>query len=286
MARRFRLCVAVLTCTIAACTGRGPTGGPSTNPRDIVFPDAESAARIDLDRLRQGQQRVADCMASAGFDYVPMEPAVGNGAPDWFVGDKPGSFVEKYGYGKSIPIAPQDDPRRGVPDPNYDHVMALSPGERAAWDLALAGPDGSSGCLATASALPESGDMETLFLDAFEQELAEMQQHVYADPRIDDGDQSWVDCMAEQGFHFQGPVLATRMIDERLAALDASDQRELKALQDLERRVAIADLSCPFNNFGGWQLAYEEVFAEYEDRFYDEHEAAIIALLEGTAPPR
>ena len=165
-------------------------------------------------------------------------------------------------------------------DPNETALDAMATGERAAWLRAYLGSETQNGCASRLN--PSRSQIErqqALVQEIFGDELEQLQLRVYADQRVVDGQAAWVECMQAQGFAFANPGAPVAEIRNAMEAQPTGN--ELESLQKHEREVAVADASCPFNNFGGWERVYTEVYDEMYAEFIGDHEAELLAVIEG-----
>jgi hypothetical protein len=285
----------VLLGTLAAAVfltgcGQSSSGQAATAAGYLANQDLDAIQQIEYQRFRDQQLAVQQCMQAEGFDFTVPDPAR-------FLEVTDGGFVETsmeqattFGYGISMNIgtAPTDGAPDGegradgdaggtYVDPNDEMLASLSESERRAWSETYYGIEGD-GCMAAGRTIAvELTDNERV-QQAFADELTAMIDSIGQDPSIVAGEQSWVDCMAEQGFDYRHPTEAVRLLQDEFAAGIPDEQ--LADFHEREIAIATADAGCPFNNFGGWELAYEDLLAERQKAFADEHEAEILALIE------
>lgn len=267
---------------LAACSG-DDRAERRAEVQSSVFPSAESAADHEYVGLRAGQRAIRECMEAAGFDYVELDPGkdvlLQSG---WYSGPDPAAHVAEFGYGISIGVT--DEAFQGFVDPNDAILASLEPSLRDAWTINYVGTPDSPGCAAAGDVLPSGGDFQERFQRTFEQQIIEMQARIFADQRVVDADAAWAACMREHGFDqgWRYPQDPVAEIEERASELYApgelDDPEALDELREFERAVAAADLQCPNNNFGGWQAFLDEIYREYEQEFFDQHEAEILRL--------
>lgn len=186
--------------------------------------DEEAAQQDFVEREKQVQEQVADCMAAEGFEYIPFVPDEGA----FFAGPfDDENFTETYGFGISTflledPFEEQfdegDDP--WADDPNFDIVESLTDAEREEYYFVLHGPEPDidwensteeeideyfatwqpTGCMNEAQ--EEAFGGEQFFLE-FDDAFSEMFERIEADPRIVGLQAQWSSCMAEAGHTFE-----------------------------------------------------------------------------------
>lgn len=251
---------------------------------ELLHPTPEAVESAEFDRWRHMQAETAACMRSAGFEYdeVPPERVLRVGTT-WL--DVAASDAGRFGYGLAVPIeVPIEVFDEPWIDPNGARLATLADSERAAWLNAFYGGDGRSGCADAATIIPTVEEArQALLFEHFADEFDEIQARVFSDPRVVKGEQAWVECMAEQGFTFSYPTEPVHYIMDALADLDPRDDIARAELQAFEIQVATADAACPFNNFGGWETAYNDLYREADAAFFEANQAAILALLDGGA---
>ncbi|MDQ2624705.1 MAG: hypothetical protein M3Y20_06045, partial [Actinomycetota bacterium] len=193
-------------------------------------------------RLRVAEERVARCMADAGFEYQPQVAA----APHTY--ERPllltRERAERHGYGDTVPPAEGVPPSRwafagpaeGVAE-NSRYRDSLAAEDLDAYWVAMegvqtsGGPDGCQGAV-----------MRELFADVVVPErfhgvqdaLRDVAREVERDPRVESAVGRWTACMAAAGY----PGLTSRhggaeLVADRAAALDIPP--ELTFVQISER---------------------------------------------------
>ncbi len=138
-------------------------------------------------------------------------------------------------------------------------------------------------------------DASQAFYEEFGQAMEDNFMRIQSDPRIADLQQTWSSCMADKGFDFtdeqDASIYILRRLEEVGAVTDldidpegfgwgyASDVIEpgsakeaaVQEIADEEIEIALAALACR----QGWEDVYQEVYAEYEARFIEEHRAEL-----------
>ncbi len=212
--------------------------------------------------IEQVESGIASCMATAGFEYVPIDPVTFREAMDGLTqpaGLSDEEFVAQYGYG--ISTTPPTEEFGAGPE-NAAVLNDLSPADQTAYIRTLLGDDTQAtfvvalenedissigGCTKTAieSVLtPEQRD--PTFQNPFDVLVAQ-------DPRIISALEDWSGCMSDLGYDFGTPDDAEEEIADRLdtlaggedpATLTGSDADPLAQLQEDERAIASADSDC------------------------------------------
>ncbi|HEX6336870.1 MAG TPA: hypothetical protein VFZ85_07950 [Jiangellaceae bacterium] len=246
--RRSLGLVAVSLIMLAACSGDGgPETGSDDSPlAEYMGPDAVSfegggmsisyggAAETeehvpteeDLQKQREFENLVQQCMRDEGFEYVPyvVDPSDWDNPFEDAYALPPDEFAEQYGYGIStLHMAESDLPE----DPNEEIRRGLSPQALAEYERALYGDmegqefsDGEEwtpppledrGCYDKASAQVwgDPYEDEGNFRDPHQEfeslmeSLWSIQERFMSDPRMEEPTQNWRDCMAEAGHPFE-----------------------------------------------------------------------------------
>lgn len=178
--RRAALPAVALAAALAltACGGAGGTGtkaeaeaeaeetvGPLEAYLNELYESGRGSAAEAAAQAAEIEERVAACMAAAGFDYTPvpqreedfayLEESIGGAGAEPEVGTV--AFAEQYGYGivafpgvdgaaaadADVEDTDVEDTEAGESeewvDPNADYLESLSEAERTAYDAALYG---------------------------------------------------------------------------------------------------------------------------------------------------
>lgn len=277
-------------------------GGCSTTTR--ALPDGDPAqALLEVawadptpDRARM-EQLVADCMAGAGYTYLPATdvPAATSAVPPTATG----------GLGYGITSGPHPLPE-GV-DPNAAEVAALTPDEQEAYWVALDGtsddaPDDgewrydwrSAGCRGWAQNQVYGDPAGLDGAAALQAELDRARLAADADPRVAELDEAWAACMAAAGHpDLTSAADAPASIQDAwtavwkqawstlppepsaadVSAAEAAAQTSVELLATQEADLATADRTC--RDTVGYDAVRATVAAEYRERFYAAHEAAL-----------
>lgn len=303
------LYAAAAALTLASVLGAcgSSSADTATGPRSIedLFDPANFAARET-----KVQQAVADCMRAKGWEYTPVDASsMMFGAT--IGGDVSPDDRATKGYGISTGMLTETIEPTSGSDPNADYMTSLSEADREAYQFDLygdmsefegddggtfviaAGGDGAdpfadnTGCFAEAQrSVPQEGPDFTELGPA----LQELDEQITADPRMIEATEQWSACMDEAGFDFADPediftYLFGKMGNVPVSGGDGTatgevqigvvsggaglGEAELSALQSEEIAVALADGQCADST--GYATTSEEVRAEYEARFFDEH---------------
>lgn len=246
------------------------------------------------DRRREAsvafEEALAQCLHEKGFEYVPEPWASDAELPAEDARD----FAARWGYG--ISTAPTTPIDADVPPMSAAEAEAYASalyGEWAAPDEGDPGAGSPGGCWETANAA-RGGDPDHAAVAAtagLAGELEILEARIAVDPRVADQNRAWSGCMADAGFDIATPadapqaaISAGRAVEA--AASDPAAPRVLADVQDLERRIAVADLACQDDvDLAG---TVRRVRAEHEAEFVDWHGPeieALIAILNEAASP-
>jgi hypothetical protein len=211
------------------------------------------------------QAVIAECMAEAGFEYVPADVETIELAQS-AVRVEPGytrlDYKKRWGYGvstrfdnvvKEIELGPQ----------NLRYIEGLSEADKAAYDRTLYGedPDATFAFTFDEEDFSSTGGctrkaVEQVFT---KEQLSENYQHpkdilIEKDPRVMEANANWVACMQAHGY--DGYLDQDEIIEEFEERFDAlvGDQdprtltgaklQELKQMQREEIAISLADLDC------------------------------------------
>lgn len=238
--------------------------------------------RAEIARVRKQERRVEACMAQAGFEYAPAVPG------PWDVtvrrGPVEGSreFAERYGYGLWVPAADA----AGIswtadrPASAAEQLLALSPEDREAYDLALLGPEGTGGCLAVGQGATGEAELDAVIDDA-RVFLAGLPD----DAAFDALEAEWSACMAEYGEDFDSPSAARAAEAAQVAAFystqevgadEAAAEPEVVAGSQAEIELALADLDC--RERVDFDERYREISHRVQAEYAGRHRGAIDAV--------
>ena len=245
-------------------------------------------------RQRQAENFLADCMKAQGFEYVPVDPVAQRAAMVGSAGLSQEDFEKQFGYGITT-LYEQRLAQTGT-GANQEIRNRLSEADRRAYDRALYGDDPT----ATIAAALDSGDFTqlggcsreatekifggTAVLQTLQTKLDELDEKIFADPRMAKAVAKWSQCMREAGYPgLKEPdevdaVLEKKLEDivgppeERKAPAPGQepdyDRAALTALQREEVAMVAADIACEKKHLADVE---EEVTAELEREFREEN---------------
>lgn len=251
---------------------------------DMLFTSATASRAADRDRIVhiEHERAVQDCMAAAGFVYVPLP--TGGAAADITLRTELGdeAFVAEYGYGISTLVEAEEE--RGavngmtLTDPNEavreslsaDQLVRYDDARWGGWLEGVVGEDGrpvpadfDAGCQGAArrvyspARLPHEASMEIGAVDAA----------IAADERVVAVEAAWSVCMARSGWDLAAVAQASDAVrammepiwrttsygDRQITTVDGRvltisvpmfDQAALASVQREELAIAGADWAC------------------------------------------
>lgn len=275
--------VAVLA---AACASAGQgNGSDDSSSTSVPLPGTQAFGLTEADFTEYVQSvegLIAECMAEAGFEYVPADVTAVLEVGSWMRAD-PNMTREEYktqwGYGISTRT---DNPPRevGLGQQNIQIYERLPQSEKIAYERTLFGGDpdetfaltlddedfsGLGGCTeeAVTAVFPEEM-MSTSFINPKD-------VLIESDPRVLAADEAWMECMGEDGYEYEDQDEIIEEYEERYDALtDGEDPEDLsgadlEALEELQAEeiaVALKDLEC--------QGPLDEVVREVEIEIFGE----------------
>lgn len=292
----------VSTLALAACGGEDEaTGSATEGPLSEFFADVygdwdEEKAQAEQMEI---EEAVARCMVEQGFEYQPVDQS-GMSFTSSTEDQDTEEFAAEHGYGFSVPIEPSEEEQAAMDawvDPNQEYVEAMSESEQTAYYEALYGDMASmeydedaempeydpstAGCQGAAQE-EVYGDQNALYeseeMVAFNEATTQLYEDVAADPRLQEVDTAWSECMAEAGFTgYATPQEAMDDMMERSNALwedgsaEGPSEEAQQEVQDLERDTAVADFACKEDV--GYEKVQLDVQRELEAAFVEEHRA-------------
>ncbi len=259
--------------------------------RAELFPEQHAIA----DWWAAKDQMTQECMADHGLRYELRHSATDAGAEDAETAAEPpgpseedvDAMVAFGGYGLAdsllyVPGAVESDD--SYVDLNEVIRDGLSASERKAWDRQRAD------CHFEVSKWFEEPDIVTW---QFELPYQALFEGIRADPRLVAAIASWPECMAQRGHSYDSQDAIHQYLNSiagplrsRLRALggpdriDAEFQADLDAFRALEADIAVADVACSDRV----EQVIREVRFEHEQRFLDENQARMAALLREGSP--
>jgi hypothetical protein len=275
------LAVMAAACTATAQDNPGD-GSPSTS---VPLPGTQAFGLTEAEfteYVEEVEGLIAECMAGAGFEYVPVDVTAVLEVGIWMRAD-PNMTREEYksqwGYGISTR---EDNPPReiGLGQQNIQVYESLPESEKIAYDRTLFGDDTDAtfalalddedfgaigGCTEEAvTAVSPQEMMSSSFINPKD-------VLIEGDPRVIAAEEEWMDCMSEDGYEYEDQDEIIEEYEERFEALtDGEDPEDLsgedlEALEELQAEeiaVALKDLEC--------QGPLDEVIREVEIEIYGE----------------
>ncbi len=294
----------------AGCSGsHSPTQEPSASQSglmDFLGWQEPDEHRSEMLRL-EFEEHVQVCMRRLGFAYIPLPPVEGDAVEAALgMGLSDEEFAQQFGLGVSTRLGHLIDGTQPLPepyvDPNQQQIDNLSEPERDAWLAALQGDDDATGFVANPETPAENlgcrrraqarvYDDITPILLAFGDELDQMNERIAADPRLQEADRTWSECMAGQGFDYRSPAhaqeqayidfrgLQTRVLSDEdyvVGSLSDAHAHELTQLQQREIAVGVATLACGSDR----EAVLALVRREHELQFIQANEGPLLAAVE------
>ena len=213
----------------------------------VVSPVAEfiDGPGDDVATLRVLHEGTARCMQDLGWDYTAPDVAALDQAKPLSTLGALRAWTATYGYG--ITTQPdQGTTIRAAIDAQEAYQEQLDPEAQARYQADLYGPDGTDesapigaerpGCAAQAEhdAYADVPAANGALLEVLGRKL----EAIWASDDYRVALDGWRACMQERGFDFAGPGEAKQSV------LDRFTNGAVGELQDYERRVATADLTC------------------------------------------
>lgn len=299
---------AALLATGCAEDGEGEAAADDESLQGFLgMPDGSDPEAMEAQWAEQQLEReehIAECMAEQGFEYVPREQPTGSISSHPREDMSEDEFREEYGFG--ISTVEREEMSGAVDDasedPNFAIQEDMDEAEREAYQEALHGeqPDeeGSGewepgGCQQEAQ--EAAGGTATQLQAELGDELQQMYERVQADPRITEAEEGWAACMRDAGWEFSERFevhqhLSEQMNELRQGAYDdmpdfdpseepseeppeppEPDPDALAELQAEELELAEIDWECTVEHLGEDYRVMQDVQAEYERDFIEEH---------------
>src|SRR5690625_1845039 len=241
-ARHALVASCVLTIlTVAACSG-GSTAGQELSWEDSPLEkamadfwgaeqDEESMMREENERMRAMEEAVAACMAEQGFEYIPVDHAMGADIVNVVEDEEDtetAEWAQQYGHGVTPdPWAEEEASfaEKEWVDPNEEYINAMSPSEQEAYFAALHGEpvfadeeewvEGEdvpveeysweeAGCYGEAQHEVYDDDAgadmwEDPAYTEFFAAVERLYEEAQSDPRVQEINDEWAACMADAG---------------------------------------------------------------------------------------
>ena len=265
---------------------------------------------------RVAQESIADCMARAGFEYLPVS-VPGDEGLSGSAGIPTREEVERTGYGFAASVEREFDNQAPLVDPNEEIRAGLSGAEGLAYDAAMTGLDADEvtwspngqpldpatglgmsgeafelasqdGCLYQAYSSGLNPDAAALLgSDAY----FELQQRLASDPRMVALVNAWSECMSAEGYSYRAPEQApadiagqaeTLLSDIESQSPPPTDNELDRLVDDLRSRevqVALADWDCSADLFAD----VPGINRELEVQFILDNETVIVDIIEAQA---
>lgn len=221
VARRAIVLTAVAV-AVAACGG-GSEEAAAEDPFEVVFGGPLSATEQRALELQQ-EERIAECMAQAGFEYTPFDRSVYMSDIDR-LSEEP-DYRSKHGYGVVLAYElfewPNTDAEGNLlvsaapsdVNPNDAYYESLSPDDMEAYSEAMYGPtmpemtyDEEGSLVQTNVAMEDRGCTGAAYVATFghspfdDADFAarydELRDQTLGDPAVAEAVDAWVDCMRE-----------------------------------------------------------------------------------------
>jgi len=243
-----RLVIAVALAAIAAAGAIALRSTAATPASLSYFLVSNDPAVVDW-RVRTqwdvAERLVRDCMLAAGFPYVALELPTSNAADAALA---PRERVAKDGFGATTRL---DPPVIVEADPNMSYLDSLAPAQQAAYRTALLGeePPGDPGCQQRAQSAVQGQRSDAIA--SIDDLVAELVTAKAQDPAVQRGEIAWRACARAAGLPVgrqDAQSIGHDIFAGRLAEATGSDggydASRLAALQEEERRVALAIYAC------------------------------------------
>lgn len=277
MPSRVLVAVAAVALTGLACGGaaaeRGEQSAELPGIKEFGLTEEQFVARIE-----KVESTVAECMAAAGFEYVPVDVATVEKAQQYVRADPNVSredYHRRWGYGETTRF---DDPVKtvGLGPQNMQIINSLSKPDKAAYNRTLFGENPemtfvwaldeedfseTGGCTRKGAAAAFTPKQMSGSFENPKDVLVE------SDPRIVKAVDAWVECMRQAGYEgYRDQDEIMEELGEKLdELLDGDDPRSLtgaraaalKRLQAEEVAASMADLACEIKHT-------DDVFREVE----------------------
>ena len=248
MAGSRRPVIAVALAALAAAGAfvvRSPAAAPGSLAHFLVNDDptvVDRRVRLQWDLT---ERLIRACMESAGFTYVAL-PLPTKAEAD--AGLSPRERVAKAGFGATTRL---DPPELAEADPNMSYLEGLPPARQEAYRAAFLGDDtpDAPGCQQTAQ-MAVHGPRETA-IEAIDDLATELAAAKVRDPLVQRGEAAWRACARSAGLPVgrqDAQAMGHDLFAARLGEVDGGARGDsadrLSALQDEERRVALAIYAC------------------------------------------
>ena len=274
---------------VLALSGCGSSeGSPDGEPtgKEKALPGTKEFGLTEVqfvEHIEDTQALIAECMAEAGFEYIPVDVKTIEAAQARMRMD-PGytrrTYKEKWGLGVTTRF---DKPVRDTGlGPNLEIWQSLPESDREAYSRTLWG-DSPDVDFVFAFDEEDFSDTEGCTREAVSQVFTEKQLKgtyvnpkdvlVENDPRIIEAQDRWTECMRDAGYDYEDDQdVIIEEYEDRFAKLVGDDDpttlqgpraAALRKLQQEEIEVALVDLECQLKHT-------DEVFREVEIEVFGE----------------
>jgi hypothetical protein len=281
-----RVAAGAAVLALTACGGSGASDASDGDPQTTELPGIKEFGLTEEEftqHIERSQALTAECMANAGFEYIPVDVKTIEAAQDR-VRQDPGltrkTFKQKWGLAVTTRF---DNPPRDVGmGPNLEIYNGLPESDRAAYARTLWG-DTSNHDFVFAMDEEDFSRTGGCTREAVAKVFTPVQLKgsyanpkdvlVEQDPRIIEATRKWSECMHEHGYEYeedQDEIIEE--YQERLEELTEGDDplaltgaraKALKKLQQEEIEVSLADYDC--------QVRYtDDVYREVELEVFGE----------------
>lgn len=247
------------------------------------------------------QDAIAECMAAAGFTYLPQTLPAATPPAD----RTDAEWVAQHGYGHSPESSEKlahesyaDSPEGIDTAEQTAYVESLSDAESDAYYAALMGPldetgelgAGYGGCLAD---LPPDPRFTPAALKVVREGTLPLRERADSDPRVVEADEAWASCMVEAGYEgLSRPQDADEQafelyhpVDDRAAEMESAEdgpsltEEQLAAARRTEIATALADLDCQEDV--DHRNITTEVLHELESAWVEDNSAVLDEVIAG-----
>lgn len=251
------------------------------------------------EQMRKVEAAIAQCMKDEGFEYTPTDSAAAQSGDADSTERETEKWVAEHGYGI---VEDSIDSADSSTDPNEEYMASLSETEQAAYHDALSGrqldeepPSGkrdpeTAGCAYNAYLEVQGVGSyweDEKFTDLFES-MSDLWTKLDDAPELKAANAKWADCMADAGHGgMKKQSDAVDAIQDKHQALVENEdgslvaepsKKELKALQDEEIEMALADFRCATKV--GYTETQRKVQFALEDKFIQAHKAELDELID------
>lgn len=250
-AKAVRVGVLSALLLLAACGDGGSDESSELSPEDspigralgMDLTDSEAMQEQFAEQERLAQEKVVQCMADAGFEYIPDDQSSTFVDPTAELRNLSArEFAEQYGWGAATLMDAYDSFGSNYVDPNQEYVESLSPETQSAYYETLygSGPEFEgdpetmteeemqaafdsyepTGCQEIAfQEVFEEGDSAFGIFDEIGEQYNELFERFLADPRIVEFNREWAACIGEAGYSYASTDEAQEAVYQRVNEL-------------------------------------------------------------------